>query len=204
MAFALSGWLGGVEYLVGKNRIHGYKTNDLLSAVDDSGYFNDVAAQLYKGDLIVVSGDQDGTPFTTQLTVTSADLATTVTTTDLATATLTFAERVPLVVNIPAIGTGETIYVVCPVAGSVSYVAGVSHTAGAGSGGTSTLTVSVPTTGAIATLAFTQDYVAGTAVVDSTITAHVALEAGGVISIVTDGTGSHTDSATVTLMIEPA
>lgn len=185
-------------------QIFKYSTNDLLNAVSASGYFNDVTAKLHKGDLIIVAGDLDGTPFTTQLTVSSATGAATVTTTDLATATLSFAERVVLPVSVPAIGTAETIYVVSPVAGSVSYVGGVSHSNGAGSGGTSTITVSVPTTGAIATLAFAQDYVAGTAVEDSSITAHVALAAGSVITIATDGTGSHTDAANVTIMITPS
>lgn len=181
-----------------------YSTNDLLNEVTASGYFNGVTDKLHKGDLILVAGDLDGTPFTTQVTVSSASGAATVTTTDLASATLSFAERVPLTVNVPAIGTGETIYVVCPVAGSVAYAAGVSHTNGAGSGGSSTIAIQVPTTGEIASLVFTQDYVAGTAVVDSSITAHVALAAGSVITIVTDGTGSHTDGATITLMITPS
>lgn len=181
-----------------------YSTNDLLNDVVASGYFNSAYAKMHKGDLIFVAGDLDGTPFTTQLTVSSASGAATVTTTDLASATISFAERVVLPVSMPAIGTGETLYVVSPVAGSVSYVGGVSHANGAGSGGTSTITVSVPTTGAIATLAFAQDYVAGTAVEDSTITAHTALTAGGVITIVTDGTGSHTDAAIVTIMITPS
>lgn len=201
MSFAASGL---VLIANQANQIFMYTTNDLLNDVVASGYFNSAYAKFRKGDLIIVAGDLDGTPFTTQITVNSATGATTVTTLDLASATISFAERVVLTVNVPAIGTGEVIYVVSPVAGSVSYVGGVSHTNGAGSGGTSTLTVAVPTTGAIATMAFTQDYVAGTAVEDGTITAHTALTAGGVISITTDGTGSHTDSATVTIMITPS
>lgn len=188
----------------GNPQVFTYSTNDLLSVVDDSGYFNAAYDKFRLGDIILVSGDQDGTPANVMMTINSATGATTVTTVVQASATLSFAERVVLTVNMPAIGTAETIYVVSPVAGSVSYVGGVSQSNGAGSGGTSTLTVSVPTTGAIATLPFAQDYVAGTAVEDGTITAHVALAAGGVITIATDGTGSHTDSATVTLEITPS
>lgn len=185
-------------------QIHKYKTNDLLNDVTGSGYFNSITALLHKGDLIMVAGDQDGTPFTTQLSVNSATAAATVTTVDLATATLTFQERVPVAVSVPAIGTASTQYWVCPVAGSVTKVYGVSHANGAGSGGTSTITITVPTTGAIATLPFDQSYVAGTAVEDTTITAHTALTAGGVVTIATDGTGSHTAAAEVTLVITPS
>lgn len=188
----------------GNPQVFVYSTNDLLSAVDDSGYFDDAYDKFKLGDIILVSGDQDGTPANVQMTVNSATGATTVTTVVQASATISFQERIATAISVPAIGTAETIYWVCPIAGSVSYVGGVSHSNGAGSGGTSTITVSVPTTGAIATLAFAQDYVAGTAVEDSTITAHTALAAGGVVTIATDGTGSHTDAAIVTLKITPS
>jgi hypothetical protein len=180
-----------------------YTTNDLMSTVVASGYFNASAAGFNKGDLIFVSGDLDGTIFTTQVTVSSADAAATVTTTNLATATLTFSQNVPLTTNLLAVGTASTTYMVSPVAGMVTYVSGVLDVSGLGSGGTSTITVSVPTTGAIATLPFLQDTAAGAAITDSTITAHTALTAGGVITLATDGTGSHTGAARVTIMITP-
>lgn len=181
-----------------------YSTNDLLNDVVASGYFNSATAKLQKGDLILVAGDLDGTPFTTQVTVNSATAAATVTVVDLASATINFSQKYVLVVNVPAIGTAETVYVVAPIAGSVTKVYGVCDTAGAGSGGTSTITITVPTTGAIATLPFLQDTGAGAAIEDSSITAHTALLAGGVITIATDGTGSHTGGANVTLEITPS
>jgi hypothetical protein len=181
-----------------------YSTNDLLNDVTASGYFNSATAKLQKGDLILVAGDLDGTPFTTQVSVNSATGAATVTVVDLATATLTFAERVVLTVGMAAVGTSSTKYVVSPIAGTVSYFGGVLDASGAGSGGTSTVTMTVPTTGAIATLPFLQDTAAGAAIVDSTITAHTALAAGGVITLATDGTGSHTGAAELTIMITPS
>lgn len=189
----------------GKNKIFHYFTNDLITEVDDSGYFNSAYALFEKGDFIHVSGDLDGTPANVVLTVNSSTGATTVTTVAQASVTLALAQPIALQVNIPAIGTAETIHTFCGVpsgyTGTVSRVAGVSHTNGAGSGGTSTITVTVPTTGAIATLPFAQDYTAGTLVEDATITAHTALTSTGVITIATDGTGSHTDSAQVFLEI---
>lgn len=202
MAFAAAG-LTSFGHGVGVNRIHHYTTVDLFTAVDDSGYFNNATNDLRNGDLILVSSDTDGTPLPGFLQVTSADFAATVTTSALASATLNLVAPIRLAVSVPAIGTAETVYahalVPAGFVGTIVRVTGVSDTNGAGSGGTSTLTVSVPTTGAIATLPFLQDYTAGTLVEDSTITAHVALTADGVITIATDGTGSHTGAATVTL-----
>ena len=74
-------------------RIHHYATDDLLSLVDDSGYFNDAYLLLNKGDLIFVSGDVDGTPATNCFMVTSAQGATTVTTSGFATVTQTFVNQ---------------------------------------------------------------------------------------------------------------
>lgn len=188
----------------GTPQVFKYWTNDLLNAVTASGYFNADYAKFQKGDLIVVAGDLDGTPFTTQLTVSSATGATTVTTTDLASATIIFSQKYMVSATLAAVGTAETTYITVPIAGSVTRVTGVVNANGAGSGGTSTVTISVPTTGAIATLPFAQDYVAGTAVNDATITAHTALAADGVITVTTDGTGSHTGLCRVTLMITPS
>jgi hypothetical protein len=74
-------------------QIHHYATNDLLSAVDDSGYFNDATAYLRKGDLIFVSGDVDGTPATNCYMVTSATGAATVTTVGFSTVTQTYVNE---------------------------------------------------------------------------------------------------------------
>ena len=74
-------------------KIHHYATNDLLSAVDDSGYFNDATNLLTKGDLIFVSGDLDGTPATNCFMVNSATGAATVTTVGFATVTQTYVNE---------------------------------------------------------------------------------------------------------------
>lgn len=181
-----------------------YYTNDLLSDVVGSGYFNAATAKLQKGDLIIVAGDLDGTVFTTQVCVNSATAAATVTTVDLATATLTFSQNVPVYCDMPAVGTALTAFVVSPVAGMITHVSGVLDITGLGSGGTSTVTISVPTTGAIATLPFLQDTAAGAVIADASITAHTALTAGAAITVATDGTGSHTGVCRVTMLITPS
>jgi hypothetical protein len=201
MAFAATGWVC-TDHGAGASKVFFYKSNDLFTAIDDSDYFLGVYDQLSVGDVIIVSSDIDGSPLPGMLSVTAAS-SSTVTTTPLSTATITLYEPIRKDVNVPAIGTAETVYVHAGVPtgfiGTVSRVTGVSHTNGAGSGGTSTITITVPTTGAIATLPFLQDYTAGTLIEDSSITAHTALDEDGVITIATDGTGSHTDAAIVSL-----
>jgi hypothetical protein len=201
MAFAATGWVC-TDHGAGASKVFFYKSNDLFTAIDDSDYFLGVYDQLAVGDVIIVSSDIDGSPLPGMLSVTAAS-SSTVTTTPLSTATITLYEPIRKDVNVPAIGTAETVYVHAGVPtgfiGTVSRVTGVSHTNGAGSGGTSTITITVPTTGAIATLPFLQDYTAGTLIEDSSITAHTALDEDGVITIATDGTGSHTDAAIVSL-----
>ena len=201
MAFDADGWVC-TDHGAGASKMFFYKSNDLFTAIDDSDYFLGVYDQLAVGDVIIVSSDIDGSPLPGMLSVTAAS-SSTVTTTPLSTATITLYEPIRKDVNVPAIGTAETVYVHAGVPtgfiGTVSRVTGVSHTNGAGSGGTSTITITVPTTGAIATLPFLQDYTAGTLIEDSSITAHTALDEDGVITIATDGTGSHTDAAIVSL-----
>lgn len=67
MAFAKQGLLsfgtgGSIANGVRRSKIWHYITNDALSAVADTGYFNAAAAQLLKGDVIFVCAAQSGTP----------------------------------------------------------------------------------------------------------------------------------------------
>lgn len=61
--------------------IHSYATNDTLATVLASGYFNSATGLLAKGDIILIHGDVDGTPYVDSAIVTSATAAATVTTT---------------------------------------------------------------------------------------------------------------------------
>lgn len=99
-----------------------YQTNDLLSLVDDSGYFNDAVAKgMNNGDLIFVSGDLDGTEATNILIVNSAPGAATVTVTGLATVTLTYNARYVMNTTI-TLTDGDSGYVVAPYAGTISAI----------------------------------------------------------------------------------
>lgn len=61
-------------------RLYRYSTDDLLTTVAASGYFNAAYARFAKGDQIIVSGDLVGEPFVQLMMITSADGAATVTT----------------------------------------------------------------------------------------------------------------------------
>lgn len=202
MAFDASGWVC-FGHGAGSTKLFHYKTDDLITAVDDSGYFNAVYDQVSKGDVILVSGDLDGTPANIMLTVNSATGATTVTTVAMANATLNLVQNKVLNAHMAAIGTGSTKYLTVDIptgfTGAITNVQAVIDTAGAGSGGTSTITISVPTTGAVATLAFAQDVAAGAVIEDTSITAHSGAAGNYVITIVTDGTGSHTGGVEITI-----
>ena len=79
MAYAASGFMS-VTHMVGQNRIHHYKSNDLLTAIDDADYFLAAYEQLKAGDLIAVSSDMDGTILPGWLIVTASTSATVTTT----------------------------------------------------------------------------------------------------------------------------
>lgn len=179
--------------------MYGYATNDTKATIEGANYFGGAAKHLQAGDIIHVSGDLDGTPFHTSYVVASNN-GTTVVLTEHAAVTQNVKQIIT--VRVPVLGTASTQYVASPIAGSITKVLGVSN---ANNGtGISTITVSVPTTGAIATLPFPSNYTAPAIIEDSTITAHVALAAGGLITVATDGTGDGAGEAIVTLEITPA
>ena len=182
----------------GRNLDFLYTTNDTKATIEGAGYFNAAVAVLKKGAVIQAAGDLDGTPFHTSYVVSGND-GSAVTLTEHAAVTQNVKQVIA--VRVPVLGTASTHYVASPIAGSISKVLGVSNANGATA--TGTVTVSVPTTGAIATLPFTSGYTAGTAVEDTTITAH-ALLANGVITVATDGGGDGTGEVIVTLEITPA
>src|SRR5262245_53121938 len=74
-------------------QVHSYATNDTSNTVLASAYFNSITTYLRKGDLILIHGDVDGTPFSNMAVVSSATGAATVTTTGLATVTQTYVNQ---------------------------------------------------------------------------------------------------------------
>lgn len=85
MAFDIKGWrrgpdMGAIGSGAGSMKSkHFYVSNDDAAAVQAANYFNGLAAQLSKGDIIECSLDIDATPLTKTYVVTSAQGATTVT-----------------------------------------------------------------------------------------------------------------------------
>lgn len=79
MTFSATGWVCAAHG-AGTAQLFIYSSTEAMSAIDDSGYFNPVADQLRKGDLILVSSATGGTPVFGALIVTSATAAATVTT----------------------------------------------------------------------------------------------------------------------------
>ncbi|MBZ9856756.1 hypothetical protein LB566_23470 [Mesorhizobium sp. CA13] len=53
--------------------LHAYVTNDDTAAVITVGYFNSLAARLKKGDIIMMSLDNDGAPMLRNYLVTAND-----------------------------------------------------------------------------------------------------------------------------------
>lgn len=70
-----------VPYAAGESKsLHFYATDDDMDTVVASGYFNAATKRLRKGDVILCSLNNDGTPATSTIVVTSASGAATVTT----------------------------------------------------------------------------------------------------------------------------
>lgn len=194
----IENFIGAVDGL--PIREHRYATNDNAVTIEAAGYFNLLRDKKFirKGDLIVVSGDRDGTPFCSTYVFVGVPDSGDVTVTEHKAVTQNVKQVITA--RVPVLGTASTHYVVCPIAGVVSKVLGVSNANGATA--TGTVTISVPTTGAIATLPFVSGYTAGGMVEDTTITAH-ALAAKGVITVATDGGGDGAGEVIVTLEITP-
>jgi hypothetical protein len=70
--------LSRIAYANGQG-LHLYRSDDLRSVIIASGYFNSATNVLKNGDIILVSGDEDGTDAPFPVMVTSASAAATVT-----------------------------------------------------------------------------------------------------------------------------
>jgi len=126
-------------------KMHHYVTNDLLSLVDDSGYFNDITNLLTKGDLIFVSGDLDGTPANNCYMVNSDTGAATVTTVGFSTVTQTYVNEYVMTADL-ALTDGTYQLMVFPKAGTITKIYTVLR-AGAVSTNNATCTFRINTTG---------------------------------------------------------
>lgn len=188
--------LTGIRPFGGK-MLYGYVTNDTKATIEGADYFNNASGYLQAGDVIMVSGDLDGTPFHTSYIVASIT-AGVVAITEHAAVTQNVLQVVTS--RVTALGTASNHYVVAPIAGEIVGVYGVSNAAN----GTAPSTIGINVDSVdVATLSFGSSYSAGTQVTDASITAH-ALSAGEIITIDNNGEGDGTGEAIVTLVISPA
>lgn len=180
-------------------REHRYCTNDTKGTIEGAGYFNDLRDDglITEGDLLGVSGDLDGTPFHAFYVFSSVPASGDVALTEHAAVTQNVLHA--LTVRVTALGTASNHYVVSPVAGELVAAYGVSN----GANGTAPSTIGISIDGGDkATLTFSDTYVAGTAVSDTSVDANT-ISAGEVILIDNNGEGDGTGEVTVTLLIQP-
>ncbi len=180
-----------------------YASNDLLTAIDDSGYFNDATDLLTKGDLIIISGDVDGTPAVNCAVVNSETGAATVTTALFSGLTQTFNARYALTTEV-ALTDGTTGHVPIPFAGTISSIKSV-LTGGA------VATNDAVVTGKIGSTAITNGVItvtaSGSAIGDvdtCTPTAANAVVAGDFVCFTVSGTPGGSRTAHVTILIDAA
>lgn len=185
------------------NSVFAYVSNDTLVAIATSGYFNSATNYLAKGDIIVVSGDVDGTPAINNYVVNSATGAATVTVVGLSTVTQTYNARYALTTEV-ALTDGDSGYVVAPFAGTISTIKSVLV-------GGAVATNDAVVTGKIGSTAITNGVItianAGSAIGDMdtcTPSAANVVAAGDVIKFTVSGTPGGSRSAHVTILVDAA
>lgn len=111
--------------------VYAYASNDTAATIEGAGYFNGAKDHVKTGDLVVVSGDNDGAPFAKAYAVTSND-STTVTVKAMAaglnaSASLDFgsigaAASADLTVAVAGAVTGDAVAVALPAAPTAGLV----------------------------------------------------------------------------------
>lgn len=105
-------------------KFHVYTTNDTLDVVAAANYFNPVAGLISTGDLILVSGDVNGTPAVNCYVATKT--GTNITVVGFATVTQTYNANDNYVLNTTvSLTDGDSGYVVVPKDGVIKRIDGV-------------------------------------------------------------------------------
>jgi len=186
----------------GENSIFGYATNDTKATVEGASYFNNASGQLRLGDVIVVSGDKDGTPFHTSYTV-SSNSGGVVALTEHAAVTQNVLQEITLN-KISTKGADAEVFRYVPnFAGSITKIRSVLNAALAT--GDATLTAKVNATSVTnGVITATQSGSAAGDVDVATPTAANTFVAGDVISITGGGSSTATATANVSLQLTPS
>lgn len=183
-------------------REHRYASNDTSGDIETPGYFNLLRYKAFirTGDVLIVSGDRDGTPFCSMYVF--ADVPA------LGGGDVTITEGKAVTQNVlqvvtgrvTELGTASKAYVSSPIAGTIKSVYAVSDAANATAESTIDVNVGGNTVG---TLEFSDSYAAGASVDAGTIAANM-LTAGQSIEFDNKGEGDGTGGVTITMVIEPA
>lgn len=186
----------------GKNSVHAYNSDDTKATIEGANYFGGAANYLRKGDIIFVSGDQDGTPFHTSYIVASND-GTTVTLTEHAAVVQNNTQEIFM----PKISTkasdAEVNRYVPNFAGSITKIRSVLN--GALATGDATLQAKINGTNVTnGLITATQSGSAAGDVDVATPTAANTFAAGDVISITGGGASTATATANVSLQLTPS
>ena len=183
--------------------IHHYATNDTLAVVEAANYFDDAADFLSPGDIIIVSGDVDGTPWTQQYLVASISASDVVVVTGSANKTFTSQYVLSVTDLIMVSATAAQARLVVPIAGTIDLIQSVINQAFTTGDATITADIGgVAVTGGVITVTqsgSTEDDV------DSAAPSAANTVAGGdVITLTVGGTNDAAGSlANISLLISP-
>lgn len=200
MTLALAALVGMSAF--GQNMLYGYNTNDTKATVEGANYFGGAVNYLRAGDVIIVSGDQDGTPFTTSYVVASND-GTTVTLTENAAITQNVIHEVEMGSLSNKASDAAVLRHVVTFSGSITKIYGVLNAALATGDATLTAKINgVAVTNGVLTV--TQSGSAANDVDVATPTAANTFVAGDVISITGGGASTATSTSNISLKLTPS
>lgn len=182
--------------------VYGYATNDTKATVEGANYFGGAVKVLGVGDIIIVSGDIDGTPFHTSYTVASNN-GTTVTLTEHAAVTQNVLHVLQGMEISSKASDAKVLRFVSPVAGVISKIYTVLNAALATGDATVTAAINgVGVTNGVVTA--TQSGSAAGDVDSATPTAARTVAVGDVITLTVGGASTATATLTPSIVISPS
>lgn len=185
------------------NGLYAYATNDTKAQIQTAGYFNNAAKLLEVGDIIVVSGDLDGTPFHTSYTVSSISGAGAVALTEHAAVTQNVIQEIPMSRISTKASDAEVFRFVANFAGSITRLRSVLNNALATGNATIQAAINgVNVTGGLLTLV--QAGSAAGNVASATPTAANTFVAGDVITLTVAGASTATGTVNVSAQLTPS
>jgi hypothetical protein len=186
----------------GSNALHAFSTDDTKATIEGANYFDVMASYVETGDALLVSGDQDGTPFIAMYLISKSALDV-LTLTEHAAVTQNVLQEISLPKISSKAADAEVFRFVPSFAGSITKAYSVLNAALATGDATFTLKINgnAVTNGVITAAE------AGSAANDvdvATPTAANTFAAGDVISVTGGGASTATATANITLQLTPS